>query len=316
MKNIKYRFKLFCKNIKKNILEILKVSLSIHESIHALSMLLDLGLVDSDFSFVKIFVNYYWYILISIIVISFVKRFPKETICTYKFDGCDIEISLSIGKIENQKNAIAFSTNTSFITRMDKEIISLKSAQGAYQKKFFINNLKTLDLLVCESLKETKKIKTKKICGKVYSVYSKGTVAKINEGNRNVYLIADSDINEHGTSIEKSIESVYCALNGFWNFLIEKGHVENVLTMTLIGSGRTGIKEATREEIIRIIVDTYIATSKSSSKKIVEKLNILINPLDIEKIDINSICKYIEYNTRFQTKNEKEKEVKSNVIKE
>lgn len=211
----------------------------------------------------------------------------------------DIHITIVVGDIFKQTGAKVIPTNTTFDTCMEDEFISIHSIQGQFQEKYFRKNLSSLDAMLKDSLQETNVIRTLKDGRKTkVDCYACGTVAKINYMNERFYFLSLADVNKQGTPKAK-YENILMALQGLWDFLAENKHIEN-LVVPIIGTGRAGIAEATRMQVIKDTILSFVAIS--SQVKITNNLILCIHPNDLKenKIDIDEIFEYVEYTSKYK----------------
>lgn len=182
---------------------------------------------------------------------------------------------------------------------MESEFISSKSIQGSFQDKYFRNNLSLLDNLIDVSLTENN-TRTKITDGRKTKTnrYDIGTVAKITFNNERYYFLAVADVNKYGKPNAK-YENIYMALDGLWNFLLYSGHIETLI-IPVIGTGRTGIVDATRMNVIKDIISSFVAIS--SNKKITNNLVLCIYPQDLidGKINITEVYEYVNYLSKYK----------------
>lgn len=124
--------------------------------------------------------------------------------------------------------------------------------------------------------------------------YPIGTVSKITYDNQHYYFVAIADVNEYGKTVNTSFENIQLALEGVWRQLESIGHIEN-LAIPLIGTGRAGIKDASRDRVIKEIIFSFVASAKE--RKITEKLQICIHPYDLEskELDLEKLNEYLRY---------------------
>lgn len=223
---------------------------------------------------------------------------------TCKLKGYDTTISICIGDIVNQDHSFVISTNSSFATSIEEGIISETSVQGAFQKRFYAENENLLVEEICASLwyEDPKDGEDAMIKDKHYPVYPLGTVAVIDQGNRHVYFVALNDINEHGQNVSHDISDVYHALDGLWEGIKRKGHKEAKLAIPLIGSGHADIAEATKDEIIKTIIDYYISFVQNDKACVTNDLEIFIRPEDLKTIDYTAAVDYLVYRCHFLEK--------------
>ncbi len=116
---------------------------------------------------------------------------------------------------------------------------------------------------------------------------------------KHFYFVEVADINECGKPINTSFQNIQITLENVWNQLELKGHMEN-LSVPLLGRGKAGIKEATREKVIKETIFSFVVASKEM--KITEELIICIHPLDLEQKDLNveEFAKYLKYMCKYR----------------
>ena len=221
----------------------------------------------------------------------------------YFLKGTDVKINLQVANVLSTKDAIVIPTNTTFDTKMEDEFISITSVQGQFQKKYFDNNLGTLDSLLEKGLEGYSYEKLNRVYSK-NKRYPIGTVSKITYNGQHYYFVAIADINEYGKTVNARFENVQLALEGIWNQLESRGHIEN-LAIPLIGTGRAGIKDASRKRVIEEIIFSFVASAKE--RKITEKLQICIHPLDLahKDLELEQLNEYLHYMCEYRYADEK-----------
>lgn len=232
------------------------------------------------------------------LILSIIKNWPKLQ-RKFTIKNRDINITIVVGDIFKQRGSKVIPTNTTFDTCMEDEFISIHSIQGQFQEKYFKKNLSTLDTMIKESLKENTIIKLLDDDRKTkIERYTCGTVSKINYMNERYYLLALADVNKNGTPRAK-YENILTSLQGLWDFLAENKHIEN-LVLPFIGTGRAGIADATRMQVIKDTILSFVAVS--SEVKLTNNLILCIHPNDLKnnKIDINEIFEYVEYTSKYK----------------
>lgn len=231
-------------------------------------------------------------ICIGSFMISFYKNRVKLEY-EYFLKGTDVKVNLKVTDILKSEAAIVIPTNTTFDTLMEDEFISKNSVQGQVQKLYFEDNLGVLDRLIENGLSGVSYDVLNR-SGSKCKKYPIGTVCKITYDNKHFYFVGIADINEHGKPINTNFENVQKALEGVWCFLDDKGHLEN-LAIPLIGTGKAGIREATREKVVKEIVSSFNKYTQKS--KISEKLQICIHPSDLEQKDLKllELSEYVKY---------------------
>ena len=295
MKDWSYKARFIIKNTIKNFLyimvnflSILGAFLTIAECVH--------WMFNSDIVY-----NWFHDYVVLILIVSSVTSFWHNRVglkYEYFINGTDVKITIQVGDVLANNSAVIIPTNTTFDTIMEDEFISINSVQGQFQKKYFENNLIQLDELLEKGVYgiEYESIERQLTKCKRYPI---GTASKITVDGKHFYFIAIADVNEYGKTINTKFENVQIALEGIWSQLESKGHIEN-LAIPLLGTGKAGIKDVTREKVIKEIVFSFVASSKE--RKITENLIINIHPSDLEHKDLNlkELDEYLKYMCKFR----------------
>ncbi len=175
----------------------------------------------------------YWYILVLIgIAVSLAHNHEKVT---YKYtkEKTGLQIIVTVNDLFAVKaSSFVIPTNTGFFTDMRGDFISPHSVQGAFQLKYFKNNLKALDA----KLRQNRPGFAQK--------HQVGDVVKVDHRNKHYYFLAICDINESGKPVNQSTQNISMALRGLIKYITRRGHCD-VLAMPLIGTGKAAIRGAT-----------------------------------------------------------------------
>ncbi len=250
---------------------------------------------DEIFEYHKLFElykDYFWLILGFALLCSIIKNWDKLEFKVRVADSPDVTVVLKVGDALSNKGAVIIPTNTTFDTEMKDDFISEGSLQGQYQLKYFKGKISELDKLIEEglenkafvTLKDGRKNKTKR--------YPIGTVCRVSGAKKRAYFLADSDINRNGIPVDVEVADITEALFMLWEMLNSAGNMETY-SIPLLGTGKAGVKDASRDDIIKQIVVTFPAASKEH--KVTEKLIICVHPSDYEKIHWDELCEYIKY---------------------
>ena len=242
--------------------------------------------------------SYFFIILITVFIISICINWESLK-CTYFLENTDIRITLIVDDIFHQKGAIVIPTNTTFDTLMDDEFISIHSVQGQFQEKYYRNNLKLLNSQLKESLEGKPYIQLTDNRQTNTKQYEIGTACKISRETQHTYFLAVANINKYGKPINTTVHNITTALVSFWQCLNTMGHIETLL-IPLLGTGRAGVKDASRDKIIQEIVFSFIATAREM--KITENLITCIHPSDFAQKNLHwdDICDYLRYMCKFK----------------
>ncbi len=104
-------------------------------------------------------------------------------------------------------------------------------------------------------------------------MYPIGTVAKVTPKGHTAYLLAISELNEHGVA-KSSFEAVKTALAALRNFISSKGGYD-ALAIPVLGTGHGRISTP-RSVVIKEIIRSFVAAC--SERKFAKKLTVVISP--------------------------------------
>ena len=240
--------------------------------------------------------NHVWLLIAIGILYVLWENWPK-TLYIYRLKEKDISIQLSIGNLFAYDGDLVIPINTSFDTSFENDLISPKSTQGQFTKKYFAES-RFLDQDITTALGGEPPIQElpNKTRGKPVR-YEIGKVLKLKLTNWNkfAYLVASADMNDDGTSFT-TFDNILTSLANVWEFIRNKGECDEI-NIPIIGSGRGRVLES-RATIIKAIVHSFIS-STTSATRFCNKLNIVIHPSDFRKyqIDIRDLAEFIRLKT-------------------
>lgn len=240
----------------------------------------------------------YWGVLILIGFIMSIIHNQDKTTYKRKMKDNDLQIEIKVSDIFSvNANSYVIPTNSYFRTIMEGDYVSSESVQGAFQLKYFKDNLTELDNMIYKSLMQ-QKIEGEEctdIHGNVKK-YPLGTVAKVDYNNKHYYFVAINDVNMYGKPENQEYANVNIAFDGLIDTIKLLGHCDD-LAMPLIGTGRAAIRQATIEKVIEDTISRF----EHSDDKIARKLTICIRPKDYleGRADMKKIMKYLDYKSEF-----------------
>lgn len=199
----------------------------------------------------------------------------------HKLAGRDVSIAVAVGDLFNFDGAVIIGANTTFDTRIARELISEKSVQGTFTRKYYSDEAQLdrelssgLACLTGEQISGTR-------IGKSIR-YKMGSCVRLNPKQRTAYFIAIANINEHGTA-SGSFGELQEALANLWVFIGTRG-LKEPLVVPVLGTGFSRLRQ-TREQVIHEIVRSFIAAC--SERTFTDHLTIVISPQDMIKHDIS-----------------------------
>ncbi|MBU2467327.1 MAG: hypothetical protein KKC78_01710 [Proteobacteria bacterium] len=255
------------------------------------SLFLLVKMTDFFFKNISPQIQRFWWVffLIGIAVALFMCRPKLITSC--KLKRRDVEIEIVVGDLFKQEGALVIGTNTTFDTKISRNLISDKSVQGQFTKKFFGDEAQ-LDVQIENSLTGLAYDKLPGDREGKNKQYPIGTVAKINIQHMTAFLVSIAHINRHGTA-SGTFDELKMALANLWVFIGDRGTKGNIV-IPVLGSGFSRLVN-TREEIVREIIQSFVAAC--TSKVLCDKLTIVLSSRDIttHNISIDELSKYLRH---------------------
>jgi len=214
---------------------------------------------------------------------------------SYMLNGRDVTIEIAVGDLFAFPGALIIGSNTTFDTRISRELISERSVQGIFTRRFYGDETQLdvelssgLSGLPCHELSGSRVGKTKK--------FPMGTCVRLNPKKRTGYFVAIADINEHGVA-SGTFNDLKEALAHLWVFIGRRGLKES-LVMPVLGTGFSRLSQ-TREEIVREMIKSFIAAC--SERTLADKLTIVITPEDVSKhrISLDELGAFLRHECRY-----------------
>lgn len=240
--------------------------------------------------------EYFLFVIIASVIIMVAIKWDRLSITEKVVGAPDVSITIKVCDALTNEGAVIIPTNTTFDTVMDDDFISKASLQGQFQLKYFRNKFEELNGLIANGLVEKKytslsdgrKTNTKR--------YPLGTISRVSCAKKRAYFLAIADIHENGTPITPDASDMHTSLNRLWDELSNEGNKETY-SVPLIGTGRAGVRNITREEIIKEIILTFLLSTQNY--KLTEHLIICVHPSDYTKIDWDEMGDYLKYNCKY-----------------
>jgi hypothetical protein len=210
-------------------------------------------------------------------------------------NGRDVAISIRVGDMFEMAGAFVIPSNTSFDTEINSNLISPKSVQGQFTKRFY-DSVAHLDTDLGNALASVtpESVDTAKP-GKP-QLYSIGTTVRLSARGRTAFLLAIGTLNEYGVA-RATFNDLQNSLPRLWECIATQGTFEPIL-IPVLGSGFSRLTE-TREEIIREIIQSFIAAC--ASQRPAESLTIVMPPKDFydNEVDLAELAHYLQHVCRY-----------------
>ncbi|MBK5242683.1 macro domain-containing protein [Clostridium sp.] len=219
-------------------------------------------------------------ILILLIIISVFLAVRKDK----KVIKCgDKEFIVKYGDIFEDKSPIkVISVNCCFDTVVNNTLIAKDTLHGLFINKYFENNIQELDNKISESLLRNGYV-SKNIITKVEGKkdrYPFGSIAEIKCGVSTYYLLALTEFDDN-LNAQCTTKSYCVAINSLMEYY-DKHSQGNEISIPLIGTGRMSRLNKQKQFILKTLVELI----KMNDDKLKDKLNIIVNKNDKDKISI------------------------------
>jgi DNA-binding SARP family transcriptional activator len=204
----------------------------------------------------------------------------------------DIAIVVMSGDLFAQEDAnLVVGFCDTFDTDIDRNIIiSSESTQGRLLQRIYGGDRARLDRDLKAALSRVPRAslesRSAKRIGKL-TRYPLGTVATLHHANRRVFGVAYSRMGNNLIA-QSSLATLRASLENLWDSVYLHGQLKPV-AMPLVGSGLSRVHEATHEDLLTLIVSSFMASS--GKRYICPELRIIIQESVFEKMRIAEILK-------------------------
>lgn len=238
-----------------------------------------------------------WYIFAgSGVLIALYLCRPRLSV-SHRLNGRDVIIQIAIGDVFRFPGALVVGTNRTFDTRISRELISDRSVQGAFTRRYYGEETQLDAELATGLAGEQGTPITGRRVGKTVA-YPMGTVVRLNPRERTAYFLAIADINAHGVA-SGTFDGLKDAMAKLWHFVASRGLKEEMV-MPVLGTGFCRLSQP-REEVVRETVRSFVAACSETT--FCSKLTIVLSPRDVAEHNISldelglfvrHVCTYTE----------------------
>lgn len=211
------------------------------------------------------------------------------------FPGLRLMLMVRRGDLFEQDDAnLAIGFGDTFDTSTDDDVvISRMSVQGQLLERLYGGGRERLDSELRKALRgvtplgrETMQDKPK---GK-RTRYAVGTVVPLPMNGRRIFAFVHCrqglDLVTHSTAAELRL-----SLDHLWQSVRTYGMLRPV-AIPLAGSGLARVTELSREQLMIMIIDTFIKNSRD--ERVTPELRIVIRPSDVERIRMSDVARFVE----------------------
>lgn len=219
---------------------------------------------------------------------------PKLSV-SCRLTGRDTFIEIAVGDLFDFSGALIIGSNTTFDTHVSRQLISEKSVQGSFTRKYYGDEAQ-LEAEIAKGLGDLRhQVLQGNRVGKS-NRYPMGTVVRLSPKERTAYFVAIAHLNEHGAA-SSSFDNLKESLAKLWVFIGQCGPKET-LVMPVLGTGFCRLPQP-REEVVREIIQSFVAACAEVT--FCDKLTIVLSPDDVEKhaIEFHELGLYLQHVTKY-----------------
>lgn len=243
--------------------------------------------------------DHWWLFLLAGLAWALWANRPRHSV-SCRLKNRDVRIEVRVGDLFTGDSALIIGCNTSFDTDMDRGIISPKSVQGQFTKKYY-TDVAHLDTDIDRALRLPFVPAPQQDPAKVGKtlVYSIGTTVTLRPKGRTTYLCAIAHMNSHGNA-HATFEDLKNALPQLWDH-ISSGGDHGDIVVPVLGSGLSRVAE-NRETLIRELLQSFIAAC--AAQRPCASLTVVVHPADYYGQEMNlqeigdfltHLCKYTNF---------------------
>lgn len=213
-----------------------------------------------------------------------------------EFPGLRTTVAVVKGDLFEQEDAnlvVGFTDTFDTFTRQDV-VISSTSVQGQLVARVFGGQVEELDTLLRRGLRQvapvTQESRTAKPQGK-RTRYPLGTVAALPLDGRRIFATAYSQLGNDLVA-RSTAETLRESLGKLWDAVALHGQYRPV-AVPLIGSGLARIRELSREQLITMIIDTFVHSCRKHTA-VASQLRIILRQTELESTQMSDVARFLE----------------------
>jgi DNA-binding SARP family transcriptional activator len=212
-----------------------------------------------------------------------------------EFPGLRLTLVVRRGDLFEQEDAnLAIGFGDTFDTSTEGDVvISRQSVQGQLLERLYDGDRDRLDTELRRALRGVTPLGRETVQDKPKGKrtrYAVGTVVPLPMNGRRVFGFVHCrqglDLVTHSTAGELRL-----SLDRLWQSVRRYGMLKPV-AIPLAGSGLSRVTELSREQLMIMIIDTFIKNSRD--ERFTSELRIVIRPADVERIRMSDVARFVE----------------------
>jgi transcriptional regulator with XRE-family HTH domain len=203
----------------------------------------------------------------------------------YRLSTPDVTVRIIAGDLFDQETHIVVGFSDTFDTSIvDDRIIHSSSIQGQLLRRLFAGNRYRLDEQLAVALASVPPVRFESRSDKPYGKlarYPLGTVAVIGEPRRLIFAVAYGRMG-NDLVVSAPVDGLWYCYARLWEAAYRHGQ-RGTLSIPLMGSGLARVDTLDRENLIRLILLSFVAYSRL--RIVCLELRIVISPDDVDRVD-------------------------------
>jgi len=229
-------------------------------------------------------------IICSIAATATFRAWPRRSL-RREFDLPDISVAVRVGDLFDEPGHLVIGFSDTFDTdTTDGKIISPRSIQGQFLRRVYAGDRHRLDADIERALRgATGDHELSNKIGKRRR-FPIGTVAVLGSPNQHYFCVAYSHMQDNLIA-KSTVDDLWTALNHLWDAVREFGQRKS-LVIPIIGSDLARISSLDRENLLKLVVLSFIANSRQQD--VCKELVVVVHENDYEKIDMLEVRAFLQ----------------------
>jgi Thoeris protein ThsA, Macro domain len=211
----------------------------------------------------------------------------------HRMTSADITLSIVVGDLFAQDTHLVVGFSDTFDTAVaGEQVIHSSSVQGQLLRRIYHDDQQRLDNELSAALRTVKPVKKESRADKPYGKlarYPIGTVAVLGEPQRLIFAVAYGRMG-NDMVVRSPVKDLWYCFSQLWEAVHRKGQ-HGPVSIPLMGSGLARINSLDHENLLRLILLSFVAYSRA--ELVCHELRIVIRPEDAARVDLLSLREFL-----------------------
>jgi Domain of unknown function (DUF6430) len=222
-----------------------------------------------------------------------IRAYPRSSV-QRRFKHPEMTVVVEVGDIFAHVDAhLAIGFSDTFDTAVEQDLVIHRSSlQGQLLTRVYNDDIEALDRDLDQALRAVSRVRQepgqRKPQGK-RSRYPIGTVAVLGTPQRRVFAVAYSRMG-NDLIARATLDDIWNSLNRLWDAIFRNAQ-RGVVAMPLVGSGLARIDYLERESVLKMIILSFVASSRQ--RLVCREMRIIIWPSDLDRINMLEVDAFL-----------------------